>query len=70
MDLEETGLSVDAVNFSSKKDVLIDNLATRLEAGELTLSGDAPVLINELEVYEYDVTEGGRTLVPLPAIGR
>ena len=66
-DLEDAGLSVDPVNFSSKKEVLIDNLATSLEAGEVTLSGDAPVLINELEVYEYDVTESGRISYSAPS---
>lgn len=66
-DLEKAGLSVDAVNFSSKKDILIDNLATRLEAGEITLSSDAPVLINELEVYEYDVTQSGRIRYSAPS---
>jgi hypothetical protein len=66
-DLEDSGLSVDPVNFSSKKQVLIDNLATRLEAGEVTLSADAPVLINELEVYEYDVTERGTVRYAAPS---
>jgi len=66
-DLESAGLSVDAVSFSSRKEVLIDNLATQLEAGELTLSADAPVLINELEVYEYDVTDSGRIRYSAPS---
>lgn len=66
-DLESAGLSVDAVNFGGKKEVLIDNLATALEAGEITLSADAPVLINELEVYEYDVTESGRVRYSAPS---
>lgn len=58
-DLKASGVSVDPVNFGRKKEVLVDNLAARLEAGELTLSADAPVLVNELEVFEYDVTESG-----------
>ncbi|WP_331235145.1 phage terminase large subunit [Natronorarus salvus] len=58
-DLKRSGLSVKPVNFTSKKQLLIDNLATRLEGGELTLSSDAPVLVNELEVFEYDVTDAG-----------
>jgi hypothetical protein len=66
-DLDQLGLRVDAVNFSNKKEVLIDNLATRLEAGELTLSADAPVLVNELEVYEYDVTDSGRIRYSAPS---
>jgi hypothetical protein len=66
-DLETTGLSVNAVNFASKKQVLVDNLTTRLEAGDLTLSTDAPILINELEVYEYDVTDTGRIRYSAPS---
>jgi hypothetical protein len=66
-DLEATGLSVNAVNFASKKQVLVDNLTTRLEAGDLTLSTDAPILINELEVYEYDVTDTGRIRYSAPS---
>jgi hypothetical protein len=66
-DLEESGVSVEPVSFSSKKQVLIDNLATRLEAGELTLSADAPVLVNELEVFEYDVSERGTISYAAPA---
>lgn len=66
-DLEEGGLSVEPINFSRKKEVLIDNLATRLEAGEITLSTDAPVLVNELEVYEYDVTNSGTIRYSAPS---
>jgi hypothetical protein len=66
-DLTQSGLSVDPVNFGSKKEVLIDNLATYLEAGDLTLSADVPVLINELEVYEYDITESGRIRYNAPS---
>jgi hypothetical protein len=66
-DLQAAGVPVEPVNFSSKKQVLIDNLATHLEAGDLTLSADAPVLINELEVFEYDVTEGGSVRYHAPS---
>lgn len=42
-----------------RKRTLIDNLATRLEGGEITLSSDATALINELEVDEYEQTAAG-----------
>ena len=66
-DLEDSGLSVDAVNFNSEKETLIDNLALALEGGELTLSSDAPQLVNELEVFEYNMTEGGRVRYSAPS---
>ncbi|MFW6435545.1 MAG: terminase large subunit domain-containing protein [Halovenus sp.] len=66
-DLEAAGLPVDPINFGQKKQVLIDNLATRLEAGDLTLSADAPVLVNELEVFEYDITDAGTVRYQAPS---
>jgi len=66
-DLEEAGVGIEPVSFGSKKQVLIDNLATRLEAGELTLSADAPTLVNELEVFEYDITDSGTVRYGAPA---
>ena len=66
-DLEAAGLSVEPVNFGSRKETLIDNLALALEGGELTLSSDAPELVNELEVFEYDMTEAGRVRYGAPS---
>jgi len=66
-DLEESGLNVDPVNFGSRKETLVDNLALALEGGELTLSSDAPELVNELEVFEYDMTESGRVRYAAPS---
>ena len=66
-DLGQAGVSVKPVNFGSKKDLLVDNLAVRLEAGDLTLSSDAPTLVNELEVYEYDVTASGTVRYAAPS---
>jgi hypothetical protein len=66
-DLKSAGVSVNPVNFGSKKQVLVDNLVTRLEAGDLTLSEDAPVLVNELEVFEYDVTDAGTVRYSAPS---
>jgi phage FluMu gp28-like protein len=67
-DLEDAGLAVEPVNFSaSRKRTLIDNLITALEGGELTLSSDAPQLINELEVFEFDRTESGKVRYSAPS---
>jgi len=66
-DLERAGVSVKPINFGRKKELLVDNLAVRLEAGELTLSADAPTLINELEVYEYETTESGAVRYTAPS---
>jgi len=66
-DLEDAGLSVEPVNFNSAKERLIDNLALAIEGGEVTLSGDAPELINELEVFEYDITDSGRVRYRAPS---
>lgn len=66
-DLKQSGVSAEPVNFSSKKELLIDNLAVRLEGDEITLTTDAPTLINELEVYEYDMTEAGNVRYSAPS---
>jgi hypothetical protein len=66
-DLQRAGLSVEPINFGRKKEVLIDNLAVRFEGGELTLSADAPTLINELEVYEYETTAAGSIRYTAPS---
>jgi hypothetical protein len=66
--LSDEGLNVNPVQFSAKrKRLLIDNLLTRFESGEITLSTDATVLVNELEVFEYDVTEGGQVQYSAPS---
>lgn len=67
-DLEDSGLDVEPVTFStSRKRTLIDNLATRLEGGEMVLSSDASELINELEVFEYDMTASGNISYHAPS---
>jgi len=66
-DLEDAGLSVEPINFGSRKETLIDNLALALEGGELTLSSGAPELVNELEVFEYDMTESGQVRYSAPS---
>lgn len=65
-DLEDAGVPVDAVQFSAQtKRDLVENLATRLENGEITLP-DIPQLINELEIYDYDVTRTGNVRYSAP----
>lgn len=67
-DLEAGGLNVDPVSFSAAtKRTLIENLITRLETGEVTLPASANVLVNELEVYEFDMSESGRVRYAAPA---
>lgn len=66
-DLEDAGINVEPVSFSSsKKRTLIENLITRLETGEVTLPSEANALINELEVFEYDMDEGGKVSYHAP----
>ncbi|MDY6780419.1 MAG: terminase family protein [Halobacteria archaeon] len=57
-DLEDAGVPIDAVNFRSQKKDIIENLATRLENGEIQLP-DIPQLVNEMELYDYDVSRTG-----------
>lgn len=67
-DLQDAGLTVDPVKFTaSEKRTIIENLITRLEADEITLSSDANQLINELEVFEYDRSESGRIRYSAPS---
>ena len=66
-DLSDAGVNVEPVKFTaSNKRVLIENLITRFEAGEITLSSDASVLVNELEVFEYDMTASGQVQYTAP----
>lgn len=67
-DLEANGVNVEPVSFSrQKKQTLIENLITRLEAKELTIPVSANQLINELEVFEYDMSDSGRVRYSAPA---
>lgn len=67
-DLEASGLDVEAVKFTrDTKQTMIDNLITRLETGEITLSSDAPALINELEVFEFERTDAGNVRYTAPS---
>lgn len=66
-DLEDAGLTVEPVNFSaSTKRTLVENLITELESGEVTLAAEANALINELEVYEFEMSETGNVRYSAP----
>lgn len=65
-DLEAAGLPVEAVKFTpSKKREMIENLAARLENGEIVLPDIQP-LINELEIFEYETTRAGNVRYHAP----
>jgi len=67
-DLEDSGVSVAPVRFSaSRKRTLIENLITKFEAEEITLPSEANPLINELEVFEYDMTDSGAVSYAAPS---
>lgn len=67
-DLVDGGMSVEPVSFSaSTKRTLIENLIMKFETGELTLPASPNILINELEVYEYAMTESGRVQYSAPS---
>jgi len=65
-DLADAGLNVNPVKFSPKrKRELIENLAARIEAGEITLA-DVPQLVHELQIFEYEVTPAGNVRYHAP----
>jgi hypothetical protein len=67
-DLQDSGIGVEPVKFTaSRKRTLIENLITRLETGDLVLPSGANVLINELEVFEHDMTDSGTVRYSAPS---
>lgn len=65
-DLEEAGVPVEPVNFSSTmKTRLIENLAATIEKELITIP-DIPQLITELQVFEYDTTRAGNVRYHAP----
>lgn len=66
-DLENEGIPIEAVRFtaSTKRD-MVDNLAARLESGELMLSTEAAALLTELEAYELSLTPSGNVRYSAP----
>lgn len=59
-DLMNDGYPVEPISWggqgSTSKKTDIDNLAARMEAGEITIP-DIPELVNELNLYEYEMTK-------------
>ena len=67
-DLQDSGIGVEPVKFTaSRKRTLIENLITRLETGDLVFPSGANVLINELEVFEHDMTDSGTVRYSAPS---
>jgi hypothetical protein len=67
--LRLAGLDVEAYPFTARsKEDLINNLSLMLEQGMIVLPKYelAPVLIDELEAYEYSVTESGHVRTSAP----
>jgi len=65
-DLERAGIPVRPVKFTpQQKTELIENLAAKLENGEIILP-DIPQLINELEIFEYETTRAGNVRYQAP----
>ena len=64
--LSRLGLSVDSFKFTSaSKGPLIENLAMRIERGEVRLL-DVPVQADELLAYEYQVSKSGHISMNAP----
>jgi hypothetical protein len=67
-DLEAAGHRVDPVRFTaSTKQTFIENLITDLETGNITLPASANVLINELQVFEFEMSDAGRVRYSAPS---
>lgn len=65
-DLEQSGLNVEPVKFSTQRKAdLIENLAAAIESGELA-APEVQQLRHELEVFEYDVTSAGNVRYHAP----
>lgn len=65
-DLHESGLAIEPVKFSPKrKRELIEDLITRVEAGELS-APDIPQLRHELSIFEYEVLPSGSVRYAAP----
>ena len=62
----EEGLIIDDFNFSNKSKInLIDKLAQYIENKGVFIPNE-PVIINELEVFGLDVTDGGTLIYSAP----
>lgn len=66
--LQRDGVAVEPVRFTAqKKNEMVENLAARLELGEIVLSEDAEQLIAELEAFEFETTKAGNIRYTAPA---
>lgn len=58
---------IESIKFSSQsKQNIINNLAMGIEQGKIILP-NLPVLINELQIYQYDITQTGKVRMSAPA---
>lgn len=65
-DLQKLGVNVEGYKFTSaSKQQLIESLAMAIEERRIGLPDD-PVVLNELEAYEYETTAMGRTRYSAP----
>lgn len=67
-DIERGGYQVDPIRFTTqKKRTLIDNLITELETGRISIPASANVLVNELEMYEFEKSDTGQISYSAPS---
>lgn len=65
-DLENAGVPVEPINFTSqKKTQMIENLILAVEKGEITIP-EIPQLISEMQAFEYDTTRAGNVSYHAP----
>jgi len=65
-DLRGTGMNIIGHKFNNKfKNDIIDNLSMMIETQEITFP-EIEVLINELTIFEYEITASGRTRLNAP----
>ncbi|MFD1515655.1 terminase large subunit domain-containing protein [Halomarina rubra] len=65
-DLAEAGVNVRPVKFTApRKRQLVENLVTQIEQEAVTIP-DLPVLVTELQLFEYDVTKAGNVRYHAP----
>lgn len=65
-DLDDAGVPVEAVDFRTQKKDMIENLAARLEAREITIP-EIPQLVNELELFDYSTSKTGNVTYHAPS---
>lgn len=58
-DLNAAGIPVEPVNFSAKKNEIVEDTAVMLESGELTIPEGASTLRKEMAAFGYNLTSHG-----------